>query len=86
MADILGWFEQAVLVAVLRLREDAYGRAIFKEVERAWRAASRPAPSTPRSIVSSEKACWLRSWDRERRSAPDARVDTIGCCLPACAR
>jgi PadR family transcriptional regulator PadR len=33
MADILGSFEQAVLVAVLRLREDAYGRAIFKEVE-----------------------------------------------------
>lgn len=33
MADVLGSFEQAVLVAVLRLREDAYGRAILKEVQ-----------------------------------------------------
>lgn len=33
MADILGAFEQAVLLAILRLREDAYGRAILKEVQ-----------------------------------------------------
>lgn len=33
MADILGTFEQAVLLAVLRLGEDAYGRAILKAVE-----------------------------------------------------
>jgi len=33
MADVLGAFEQAVLLAVLRLRHEAYGRAIFKEVE-----------------------------------------------------
>ena len=34
MADILGAFEQAVLLAVLRLREEAYGRAILKEVQK----------------------------------------------------
>lgn len=34
MADILGGFEQAVLLAVVRLGRDAYGRAILKEVER----------------------------------------------------
>jgi PadR family transcriptional regulator PadR len=33
MADVLGGFEQAVLLAIVRLREDAYGRAILKEVQ-----------------------------------------------------
>ena len=33
MADILGAFEQAVLLAIVRLREQAYGRAILKEVQ-----------------------------------------------------
>jgi len=33
MAEVLGAFEQAVLLAILRLGEDAYGRAILKEVQ-----------------------------------------------------
>lgn len=33
MAEVLGSFEQAVLLAILRLREGAYGRAILNEVE-----------------------------------------------------
>lgn len=33
MADVLGAFEQAVLLAVVRLRDEAYGRAILKEVQ-----------------------------------------------------
>jgi DNA-binding PadR family transcriptional regulator len=33
VADVLGTFEQAVLVEVLRLGEDAYGRAILKAVQ-----------------------------------------------------
>jgi PadR family transcriptional regulator len=33
MADVLGAFEQAVLLAIVRLRPEAYGRAILKEVE-----------------------------------------------------
>jgi DNA-binding PadR family transcriptional regulator len=33
MAEVLGAFEQAVLLAVVRLRGDAYGRAILKEVQ-----------------------------------------------------
>jgi len=33
VADVLGAFEQAVLLAVLRLDDDAYGRAILKEVQ-----------------------------------------------------
>ena len=33
MADQLGAFEQAVLLAIVRLGESAYGRAILKEVQ-----------------------------------------------------
>lgn len=33
MADVLGAFEQAVLLAIVRLGENAYGRAILKEVQ-----------------------------------------------------
>jgi DNA-binding PadR family transcriptional regulator len=33
MADVLGVFEQAVLLAIVRLQEEAYGRAILKEVQ-----------------------------------------------------
>ena len=33
MADVLGSFEQAVLLAIVRLRDAAYGRAILKDVQ-----------------------------------------------------
>ena len=33
VADILGSFEQAVLLAIVRLDDGAYGRAVLKEVE-----------------------------------------------------
>ncbi len=33
MADVLGAFEQAVLLAIVRLGEDAYGRGILKDVQ-----------------------------------------------------
>jgi PadR family transcriptional regulator PadR len=33
MADSLGAFEQAVLLSILRLGDEAYGRAILKEVQ-----------------------------------------------------
>lgn len=33
MSSVLGAFEQAVLLAVVRLHADAYGRAIVREVE-----------------------------------------------------
>jgi DNA-binding PadR family transcriptional regulator len=33
MADVLGVFEQAVLVAVLHLRGEGYGRTILKDVQ-----------------------------------------------------
>ena len=33
MAELLGNFEQAVLLAIIRLRDKAYGRAILQEIE-----------------------------------------------------
>ena len=33
MAELLGPFEQAVLLSIVHLREDAYGRAILKHVQ-----------------------------------------------------
>ena len=33
MADVLGTFEQAVLLEILRLGDDAYGRAVLKGVQ-----------------------------------------------------
>ena len=33
MAEVLGTFEQAVLLAILRLADKAYGRAILQEIE-----------------------------------------------------
>jgi DNA-binding PadR family transcriptional regulator len=34
MADVIGQFEQAVLLAIIRLSNDAYGRAVLNEVQR----------------------------------------------------
>jgi DNA-binding PadR family transcriptional regulator len=33
MADVIGQFEQAVLLALIRLGQDAYGRAILNETQ-----------------------------------------------------
>lgn len=33
MSEVLGTFEQAVLLVIVRLGHDAYGRAILKEVQ-----------------------------------------------------
>lgn len=33
MAEVLGTFEQAVLLGIIRLTDQAYGRAILREVE-----------------------------------------------------
>ncbi len=36
MAELLGTFEQIVILAVVRQGDDAYGRAILREVEQAF--------------------------------------------------
>jgi DNA-binding PadR family transcriptional regulator len=37
MAEILGTFEQIILLAVLRLGDDAYGRSVLRDVEQSLR-------------------------------------------------
>ncbi len=34
MPDVIGHFEQAVLLAIIHLSKDAYGRAVLNEVQR----------------------------------------------------
>jgi DNA-binding PadR family transcriptional regulator len=34
MPDVIGSFEQAVLLAIIHLNKDAYGRAVFNDVQR----------------------------------------------------
>ena len=34
MPDVIGQFEQAVLLAIIHLNKDAYGRSVFNEVQR----------------------------------------------------
>jgi DNA-binding PadR family transcriptional regulator len=42
MAEILGTFEQAVLLGIIRLADAAYGRAILQEVETRLRREIAP--------------------------------------------
>ncbi len=49
MAETLGTFEQAVLLAIIRLDDDAYGRAISKEI--ATRLGREVAPGAVQSTL-----------------------------------
>jgi PadR family transcriptional regulator PadR len=60
MADLLGAFEQAVLLAILRLRGDAYGRAILHEVQESLRR-SVSAGAVYTTLDRLEKRGLLRS-------------------------
>jgi hypothetical protein len=78
MAHVLGASAQAVLLAIVRLGDEAYGRAILKEVqtrlERDVAAGTVHAPSS----VSKAKTSSRRGWDRGHRCAPDGRDATTG--------
>ena len=56
MAEVLGTFEQAVLLEVLRLRDEAYGRAILKAVRSASSGSWPRVPFMPHSNGSRAKA------------------------------
>ncbi|HLW79836.1 MAG TPA: helix-turn-helix transcriptional regulator, partial [Terriglobia bacterium] len=61
MSEILGGFEQAVLLAIVRLGEGAYGRAILKEVEaRAEREVA--AGAVHATLVRLERKGLVASW------------------------
>ena len=83
MADVLGAFKQAVLIAVMRLQADAYGRAILKEVQaRLGRDVAHGAVHATLGRLE-QKTLLSSSSHPVRRSAQDERAATIGCCLPA---
>jgi hypothetical protein len=86
MADHLGAFEQAVLLAIVRLGEHAYGRAILKEVQtRLERDVALLAPSTPPSNASrGRRSCPLDS-DLERRFVVVGRDASTACSPKGCA-
>lgn len=50
MSDLLGAFEQAVLLGIVRLGDEAYGRAILKEVEA--RLERRVAPGAVHATLA----------------------------------
>lgn len=54
MSETLGTFEQAVLLAIVRLRDDAYGRAILREVQE----------RLEREVVARRCACHARTAGR----------------------
>src|SRR5262245_46977034 len=60
MADTLGSFEQAVLLAILRLDDGAYGRAILNEVA-ARRERDVPAGAVQATLERLERKGLVRS-------------------------
>ena len=57
MADALGAFEQAVLITIIRLGDEAYGRAILKDVqERLERDVAPGSEAAPRSAPDARAA------------------------------
>jgi PadR family transcriptional regulator PadR len=79
----LGEFEQLVLLAVLRLGEDAYGVTIYQEIEeRTGRGASRGAVYI--TLDRMERKGFLKSWfadptpERGGRSKRYYKLDKAG--------
>jgi len=67
--ETIGQFEQAVLVALIRLGKDAYGRAILNEVqERLARDGIEPVGNTPEAFAAQIKAD-LERWAQVVRAA-----------------
>ena len=52
MDSPLGVFEEQVLVALLRVRDEAYGMGVRREIERVARRAGRNAASRPTADIS----------------------------------
>jgi len=80
MADVLGGFEQAVLLAMIHLGDEAYGRAILKEVERRLKRSvenkglvtSRLGSGTP--VRAGRPRRYYRLEPSGRRALNDARA------------
>jgi PadR family transcriptional regulator PadR len=74
MAALLGTFEQIILLAVLRLDEDAYGRSVLREAEDGFgRSRSVAAGAVYATLDRLEKKGLLRSRLAEGTPARDGR-------------
>ncbi len=61
---MIGEFEQLVLLALMRLGEDAYGVTVQEEIERrSGREAS--AGTVYRALLRLEEKGWVESWEGE---------------------
>src|SRR5438105_15251780 len=73
MAELLGTFEQSVLLAIVRLEPEAYGRAVLNEVERVL-ARSVSAGSVYATLERLEAAGMLTSRTEEGTPARGGRA------------
>src|SRR5471030_2325920 len=61
--DFLGEFEQIVLLATLRLRDDAYGMTIRQEIQRCT-----GRDTSVGAVYITRTACWLRDMSQPSRA------------------
>jgi len=74
MAELLGTFEQLVLLAVVRLDEDAYGRSVLREMEQNFvRSRSVAAGAVYATLDRLEQKGLLKSKLAEGTPARDGR-------------
>ena len=74
MAELLGTFEQLVLLAVVRLDEDAYGRSVLREMEQTFvRTRSVAAGAVYATLDRLEQKGLLKSRLAEGTPARDGR-------------
>ena len=73
MAELLGTFEQSVLLAIVRLEPEAYGRAVLNEVERVL-GRSVSAGSVYATLERLESAGMLTSHTEEGTPSRGGRL------------
>ena len=76
VAEVLGTFEQAVLLEILRLRDEAYGRAILKAVQE---RLERELPERPIVSAGFHASAPLFGVRAEARRLVAVSVDRRGC-------
>src|ERR1700730_11968848 len=78
MADILGSLEQAVLLAVVHLRDDAYGRAVLREAsKRLGRELSAGAIYATLDRLEAQSLLTSRLYEASARAGRARRYYTI---------
>ena len=79
MADLLGTFEQMVLLSVVGLDDEAYGRSVLRDVQSAIEGRAITAGALYATLDRLENEGLLLSrWLKVARYEGDARDDTTG--------